>query len=505
MASLTQIFDWFKENLMPTEAQFQETWKSFWHKSERLPQEQILGLNDNLSLKADKTTLTALSKVVDGKADKSDLQNISSGLRNIGEVTNKTDLGAISNPQDGDAYTVINEKDTDGNSYIFRYTVKKDDEGNVVSAEWVNTFLIAFNGDVLTKSKADPKYQAICKNANDFWMHPTGKIVINGASVTISNLAFYGRSFFSQFFNGTETFTATSNYAVILGTIDTATNKGTWTLVNISYPDQVNIKLNSLATNEVVLMYRVDGVWFSAYNIVQKVINQAYTDTQLTGYSNICRVSNDFFRHVLGTLEINGNFIHIYALRFAHKSGYVNNNNQHFYAESKSAFDYIIAYTPNDGLELTFELVYSNSNLASGFWYQKNINDATKTILMYKCDGVWHSSYTLIQSFIDANNVVDKYKTIVYRPKFTLPNSGYTTGYYINKPDGTLIANASYRYIDFDVSDKSVLWGFELIGGIASVVGIVTFYDTDGNYIATTEDGTTGADYDGSQKIWDKI
>lgn len=49
MASLTQIFDWFKENLMPTEAQFQETWKSFWHKSEKLPISQILGLQEEIA------------------------------------------------------------------------------------------------------------------------------------------------------------------------------------------------------------------------------------------------------------------------------------------------------------------------------------------------------------------------------------------------------------------------------------------------------------------------
>lgn len=57
MVSLTQIFGWFKTNMIPSEAQFRETWSSFWHKSEKLPQSQILGLNDELNNKASKADL----------------------------------------------------------------------------------------------------------------------------------------------------------------------------------------------------------------------------------------------------------------------------------------------------------------------------------------------------------------------------------------------------------------------------------------------------------------
>lgn len=57
MASLKDIFGWFSKSNYPTEKQFQETWKSFWHKSERLPQTQVLGLNDALDEKATKREL----------------------------------------------------------------------------------------------------------------------------------------------------------------------------------------------------------------------------------------------------------------------------------------------------------------------------------------------------------------------------------------------------------------------------------------------------------------
>lgn len=48
MATLKDIFGWFASGKTPTEAQFSETWKSFWHKSEKLPIEQIQGLQDAL-------------------------------------------------------------------------------------------------------------------------------------------------------------------------------------------------------------------------------------------------------------------------------------------------------------------------------------------------------------------------------------------------------------------------------------------------------------------------
>jgi hypothetical protein len=48
MANLQQILSWFKTGLFPTEDQFRQTWLSFWHKSEKIPQSQILGLQETI-------------------------------------------------------------------------------------------------------------------------------------------------------------------------------------------------------------------------------------------------------------------------------------------------------------------------------------------------------------------------------------------------------------------------------------------------------------------------
>ena len=42
---LNIIYSWFETGEYPTEAQFQATWSSFWHKSESLPMSSIEGLN----------------------------------------------------------------------------------------------------------------------------------------------------------------------------------------------------------------------------------------------------------------------------------------------------------------------------------------------------------------------------------------------------------------------------------------------------------------------------
>lgn len=68
------------------------------------------------------------------------------GLNKRGEVDNITDLVAIKKKQDGDAYKVTNEKDAEGNSYIFRYTVKKNEYGIVIFEDWVNTKRTTFEG-----------------------------------------------------------------------------------------------------------------------------------------------------------------------------------------------------------------------------------------------------------------------------------------------------------------------------------------------------------------------
>lgn len=57
MASLSEIKNWFKTNLIPTQAQFWATFDSFWHKSEMIPAEKIDDLQTLLDDKADRATL----------------------------------------------------------------------------------------------------------------------------------------------------------------------------------------------------------------------------------------------------------------------------------------------------------------------------------------------------------------------------------------------------------------------------------------------------------------
>lgn len=54
MASLKEILSWFEKNKYPTQEQFKESWTSFWHKSEKLPQTQVLGLNNVLDKKVNR-------------------------------------------------------------------------------------------------------------------------------------------------------------------------------------------------------------------------------------------------------------------------------------------------------------------------------------------------------------------------------------------------------------------------------------------------------------------
>lgn len=103
MASLQQIFGWFSRGLFPTQDQYKQTWSSFWHKSERFPQSQVLGLNDALN----------------GKASKEDLDNITTKFKGYHlsivklqaeypQASNKKDFFAwVGSPYPGTVYKVF--------------------------------------------------------------------------------------------------------------------------------------------------------------------------------------------------------------------------------------------------------------------------------------------------------------------------------------------------------------------------------------------------------------
>lgn len=49
MASLSEIKDWFRIGLKPTQTQFWTTWDSFWHKDTPIPQSAIQNLENTLA------------------------------------------------------------------------------------------------------------------------------------------------------------------------------------------------------------------------------------------------------------------------------------------------------------------------------------------------------------------------------------------------------------------------------------------------------------------------
>jgi hypothetical protein len=55
--SLATIKNWFRTGLKPTQAQFWDTWDSFWHKDETIPADKIENLTQLLIEKADAEAL----------------------------------------------------------------------------------------------------------------------------------------------------------------------------------------------------------------------------------------------------------------------------------------------------------------------------------------------------------------------------------------------------------------------------------------------------------------
>lgn len=112
--TLKTIFGWFSAGKTPTADQFKDTFKSFWHKSEKLPLTQLIGLNDVLD-------------------------NIVGGMINKGKLDDVSDLDAVSNPQRGWSYIIVNEKAENGRSYIYQFDGER----------WNNSGLTNFPGDVV--------------------------------------------------------------------------------------------------------------------------------------------------------------------------------------------------------------------------------------------------------------------------------------------------------------------------------------------------------------------
>lgn len=75
--SISTILDWFRTGKKPTQSQFWDTWKSFWHKEEVIPQTSIENLIESLNSKVNDTvTLTIKNEI----PDSANLNDYTTGL-----------------------------------------------------------------------------------------------------------------------------------------------------------------------------------------------------------------------------------------------------------------------------------------------------------------------------------------------------------------------------------------------------------------------------------------
>ncbi len=155
MAGLKEILSWFEKNKYPTQEQFKESWTSFWHKSEKMPMEQVVGLQNELSDKALKSDLNAVETELKDKASKEELANVVAGLVPMGSVANLAEL-ETKVKRNNDAYYVEDQLSPEGNAYIYRW-----DAGLNL---WVNTKQVVFK-DVITQGLGDSSNKAMSQKA----------------------------------------------------------------------------------------------------------------------------------------------------------------------------------------------------------------------------------------------------------------------------------------------------------------------------------------------------
>lgn len=173
MVSLQQIFGWFKRGFFPTEDQYKQTFSSFRHKSEKIEQTAILGLNDELNARATNNRVDSLENTVSQKVDRSELDNLIGGMLPQGEVATTDDL-----PTDpaivktGYSYIVINEKEPEsGLSYIYVAEIVTD-ANDVKTVAWKNTKLTKYPSDVATKTDV-----AVKANITDLPNNPNDETI----------------------------------------------------------------------------------------------------------------------------------------------------------------------------------------------------------------------------------------------------------------------------------------------------------------------------------------
>lgn len=206
MVSLKQLFEWFTTGKFPTEAQFAEQFKSFWHKSERIPQEQVFGLNNALDDKASKDDLANATTKFKGYHS-----SIEKLLAEYPQAKNEKDFFAwVGSPYpgtvykvyvDGGAWTDTGEVPTQQEIDLAEYAKKTDletkadetnNDGTVVresTATNKGTYFADESGNIGFLIDENNKFKA----KTDF---AESSIVANGAKDTYfadeaGNIAFY--------------------------------------------------------------------------------------------------------------------------------------------------------------------------------------------------------------------------------------------------------------------------------------------------------------------------
>lgn len=104
MATLAQIKNWFKAGLKPTQSQFWDTWDSFFHKEELIPQNNIQDLESTLAEKSEKSQ-------TDAHASNLDAHNLNARLAAKAAVTHTHEIVDVNGLQDAlDASNYDNTK-----------------------------------------------------------------------------------------------------------------------------------------------------------------------------------------------------------------------------------------------------------------------------------------------------------------------------------------------------------------------------------------------------------
>ncbi|GGB83109.1 hypothetical protein GCM10007424_23910 [Flavobacterium suaedae] len=104
MATLSEIKNWFKTGLKPTQAQFWATWDSFFHKDDVIPQSSIQDLDSTLAAKAEKSQ-------TDGHAADLDAHNLNARLSGKADAVHTHEIADVNGLQDAlDAPSFDNTK-----------------------------------------------------------------------------------------------------------------------------------------------------------------------------------------------------------------------------------------------------------------------------------------------------------------------------------------------------------------------------------------------------------